>query len=107
MNTSLYFLEGSFALLIERTSVFSFSVSCYEMYTKRQQWEAGQTLEMVMQHINKPGVEIQELVPKIDKQVAETIMKGIERDPGDRWTTIGEMLQELKACHARLKSPKR
>lgn len=86
----------------QRIDVFSFSISCYEMFTRRQPWDASQTLDMVMQHINSPGVDIRKLVPRIDEQVAQTIMKGIERDPRDRWQTMGEMVQELKAAQARL-----
>lgn len=86
----------------QKIDIFSFAVTCYEMYTKRYPWEAGKTLDMVMQHINKPPQDIRELVPAIDEQVAAAIMKGLERDPKDRWRRISEMVQALQEARTRL-----
>lgn len=86
----------------QRIDIFSFSVTCYEMYTKELPWESGETLEAVMHHINKPPKHIREYVPEIDDQIADTIMKGLERDPRDRWQTISEMLVPLREAKQRV-----
>lgn len=80
----------------QRIDIFSYSVTCFEMFTKQLPWEAAESLEAVMQHINKPPRDIRELHPGIDETVAATIMKGLERDPRDRWQTMTEMLQPLR-----------
>jgi serine/threonine protein kinase len=80
----------------QRLDIFSYAVTCYEMYTKSLPWEAGQTLEMILQHINVPATPIAELVPDIDPTVAATIMKGLERDPRDRWKSITAMIAEFE-----------
>lgn len=87
----------------QRIDVFSYAVTCYEMYAKRYPWDAGETLEMVMQHINNPPVDIREVVKDIDDQVADTIMKGLETMPANRWSRITDMLQEFRAAETRLK----
>lgn len=87
----------------QRIDVFSYAVTCYEMYAKRFPWDAGETLEMVMQHINNPPVDIREVVKDIDDQVADTIMKGLETMPANRWSRISDMLQEFRAAETRLK----
>lgn len=87
----------------QRIDVFSYAVTCYEMYAKRYPWDAGETLEMVMQHINNPPTDIREVVKDIDEQVADTIMKGLETVPANRWSRISEMLQEFRAAETRLK----
>lgn len=89
----------------QRIDVFSFAVTCFEMFTRRFPWDAAQTLEAVLQHVNSPAIDIRELAPDIDEQLAETLMKGLERDPRDRWQTVGAMLQELKGSYARLSMP--
>lgn len=85
-----------------RIDIFSYAVTCFEMYTKRHPWDAAMTIDAVLQHVNKPPVDIREFTPNIDTQIADTIMKGLERDPNDRWQTIGEMVRELRKAEARL-----
>jgi serine/threonine protein kinase len=88
----------------QRIDVFSYAVTCYEMYTKRYPWAAAETLEMVLQHINSPPIDIRELVPQIDDQVAETIMKGMKADPNQRWPQILPMIQQFREVNARQKA---
>lgn len=90
----------------QRIDIFSFAVTCYEMFTKRLPWEGGETLEMVLQHINTPAEDIRKLCPEIDDQVAETIMRGLKAYPDDRWSTMTEMLEPLREAHKRLGIPK-
>ena len=91
----------------QRIDVFSYAVTCYEMYARRLPWEYGESLETVMQHINNPPVEIRELVKNIDDQVAETIMKGLELSPSSRWSKISDMLKEFREAEERLKKAKK
>lgn len=88
----------------QRIDVFSYSVTCYEMYAKRFPWDAGvgETMDMVVQHINQPATDIREVVKNIDDQVADTIMKGLETNPFHRWSRVSEMLQEFRAAETRL-----
>lgn len=86
----------------QRIDVFSYSITCYEMYTKRYPWDGGKTLEMAQQRLNQPPVDIREFVKDIDSQVADTIMKGLEAKPSDRWQRISDMLKEFREGEARL-----
>lgn len=86
----------------QRLDIFSYAVTCYEMYTKRLPWKAAETLEAVMQHINRPPHDIRELVPEIDEDVAETIMKGLAAQPDDRWQKVEHMTKRFRAARERL-----
>lgn len=86
----------------ERIDVFSYAVTCFEMYTKRHPWDAAMTLDAVVQHINKPPKEIKELIPKLDDQIASTIMKGLAASPQERWQSVAEMTHEFREAEARL-----
>ena len=90
----------------QRIDVYSFSVTAYEMYTKRLPWDvpAQETLDTVLQHINKPPTPIKQLVSDIHPQVAETIMKGLRPNPDDRWQTIDEMLVPLRKVHEEIEA---
>ncbi|MCA9057368.1 MAG: protein kinase [Planctomycetaceae bacterium] len=85
-----------------RIDIFGYAVTCYEMYTKRFPWDASLTIDAALQHINKPPVQIKELIPAIDDQIAATIMKGLESNPDDRWQSAAEMVTQFREAEARL-----
>ena len=88
----------------ERIDIFSYAVTCFEMFTKQLPWDSGDTLESVLQHINSPPRDIKKIAPKLDDQVCQAIMKGLERDPRDRWQSVREMINELKSAAERLRA---
>ena len=85
-----------------RLDIFSYAVTCFEMYTKRLPWDAAMTIDAVMQHINRPPIELTELIPNIDRQIAAAIMKGLEGDPDRRWQNVLDMVSEIREAEARL-----
>lgn len=85
-----------------RLDIFSYAVTCFEMYTKRFPWDAALTIDAVLQHINKPPKELTTLLPGIDKQVAAAIMKGLQANPDDRWQKVADMVSEIREAEARL-----
>ncbi|MEX1098684.1 MAG: serine/threonine-protein kinase [Planctomycetales bacterium] len=84
-----------------RIDVFSYAVTCYEMWTKRRPWKGADSLDAMHQAINTPPRDVRELVPEIDERVAETIMKGLEREPRDRWPSAAKMVDEFRAAAER------
>lgn len=85
----------------QRIDIFSYAITCYEMYTKRHPWEAGKTLDMAAQRLNLPPTDIREFTREIDDQVADAIMKGLEGNPSHRWQRVGDMLKEFRAAETR------
>jgi serine/threonine protein kinase len=86
----------------QRLDLFSYSVTCFEMYAKRLPWDAALTLDAVVQHINKPPIPISKLIPSIDGQIAETIMKGLAINPDDRWQSASQMTTAFKEAEKRI-----
>lgn len=84
----------------QRIDIFSYAVTCYEMYSKRLPWEAAETLDAVVQHINTPPDDLRTHVPDIDPRIADVIMKGVAVDPRDRWQSMGAMLAPLREIQA-------
>lgn len=87
----------------QRIDIFSFAVTCFEMFTKMHPWDTGETLEAVLHAINQPPKDIRSLAPGIDEQIAATIMKGLEKHPDDRWQTVEEMMHPIREARQRLK----
>jgi serine/threonine protein kinase len=86
----------------QRIDVFSYAVTCYEMFTRRYPWKAAESIEMVLQHINSPPLDVREAAPGIDEQVATAIMKGLRTNPNDRWPAISPMLYQFREAQERL-----
>jgi serine/threonine-protein kinase len=91
----------------QRLDIFSYAVTCYEMYCRELPWPSitGASLEMMLKRINQKPRDIREIVPDVDKQIADAIMRGLEADPRDRWQTVSAMLAELRQAHHRLEPP--
>ena len=85
-----------------RLDVFSYAVTCFEMYTRRFPWDAALTIDAVMQHINRLPIQLTDLIPNIDTQIAAAIMKGLEADPDRRWKNISDMVAEIREAEARM-----
>ncbi len=86
----------------QRIDIFSFAVTCYEMFTKRFPWKAAESIDAVLQHINTPPHDIRELVPDIDQQIADAIMKGLATNPRDRWQNVSAMVYQFREAQDRL-----
>ena len=80
----------------ERIDIFSYAVTCYEMWCKKSPWPEGNSLEAVVQHINNPPDPMSAHYPEIDPTLENFIMKGLARDPGDRWSNIRQMTDRLR-----------
>lgn len=88
----------------QRIDIFSFAVTCFEMFSKELPWPAADSLESVLQHVNNPPKNIGKICPDLDKQVAACIMRGLEQNPGDRWQTMRQMTNELAAADERIQA---
>lgn len=86
-----------------RIDIFSYAVTCYEMCSRRHPWPASaDSADGSVKHIAKPPVELRDVAPDIDEQVAETIMRGLELNPEHRWQSMTEMLVPLREAQVRL-----
>ena len=93
----------------QRIDIFSFAVTCYEMYCRELPWPSSHrppAWKWCLKRINQRGARPPEVVPDLDPQIADAIMKGLEADPRDRWQTITEMVDRLRDAYERL-NPRR
>lgn len=83
----------------QRIDIFSYAITCYEMWAKRKPWESAETLDAVVQHINVPPTDIRKYKKRIDSTIADTIMQGLTLHPDDRWQTISEMISPFRKLY--------
>lgn len=68
----------------QRIDIFSFGVTAFELCTFDLPWERGTTGQAAMSHATHAPRDIRESRPKINPQLAQAIMRCIERDPEKR-----------------------
>ncbi len=85
-----------------RIDVFSYAVSCYEMFANELPWPSSDTFESALQHVNNPPKPLRAYVPDIDEELSDVILKGLARYPDDRWQSAEEMVAAIRQVARRL-----
>ncbi len=80
-----------------RVDLFALGVTAYELFTNNLPWEKTESLMTLMSHMNSPGKDPRDFVPDMDQDLAEVLIKAIERDPRERFQSAAEFREALKA----------
>lgn len=80
-----------------RVDLFALGVTAYETFTGGLPWEGTESLQTMFHHVNNPGRDPRELNPDLDDDLAEFLIKAIERNPNDRFQTALEFRDALRA----------
>lgn len=80
-----------------RIDLFALGVTAYEMFTGNLPWEKSESLTTLMSHMNTPGKDPRDLVPTMDAELAEALIKAIKRDPSERFQTAGELREAFRS----------
>jgi serine/threonine protein kinase len=79
-----------------RIDLFALGVTAYELFTNALPWESTRSLQTLQRHLNHVGRNPLDAKPGLDPQIAEFLVKAIERDPRDRYQTAGDFRDALK-----------
>ncbi len=79
-----------------RVDLFALGVTAYEVYTTALPWEKAQSLQTLLSHMNSPGKDPRELMPKMDEKTSRFLLKSIERDPSLRFQNAAEFREALQ-----------
>jgi serine/threonine protein kinase len=80
-----------------RVDLFALGVTAYEMFTNNLPWERSESLMTLMSHMNSPGKDPRDFVPAMDEELAEVLIKAVERDPRERFQTAGAMRDAFRS----------
>jgi serine/threonine protein kinase len=80
-----------------RVDLFALGVTAYEMFTNNLPWERSESLITLMSHMNSPGKDPREFVSNMDDDLAELLIKAIEREPRERFQSARELRDAFRA----------
>jgi eukaryotic-like serine/threonine-protein kinase len=79
-----------------RVDLFALGVTAYEMFTFKLPWDKGESRQTLESHMNIAGRDPRDYVPELNEQVAQVLIKSIERDPVNRFRSAEEFAEALK-----------
>lgn len=68
-----------------RSDIYSLSVTLFEMMTGRLPFAFGSDFELMSAHLRTPPPRITQLCPDVSQRVEEAVLKGLAKDPGQRF----------------------
>lgn len=80
-----------------RVDLFALGVTAYEVFVHNLPWEKSQSLQTLLSHLNSPGKDPRAFRPELDDVTAKFLIKGVERDPANRFQTAAAFRDALKA----------
>jgi serine/threonine-protein kinase len=78
-----------------RTDIYAVGVILYEMVTGHRPFSGGADLAVLRRQVEDPATPPRELNPAISEELEAAILRALEKEPGDRWQTAGELATAL------------
>ncbi len=79
-----------------RSDIYSLGVMAYHMLIGKPPFDGTQA-EILKKHANEKPTPIRDLNPSVPKDMADAIMRCLEKDPWDRFSTTGDLWTALKS----------
>ncbi|MBI4851513.1 MAG: SUMF1/EgtB/PvdO family nonheme iron enzyme [Acidobacteria bacterium] len=90
--------EGNIDL---RSDIYSLGVVAFEMLTGRLPFTAPTPTGLAVKHIVEPPPSLRSIVSEIPESVDKAVLKALNKEPKDRYTSAGEFANELlHAAHS-------
>jgi serine/threonine protein kinase len=80
----------------ERIDIFAFGVSAYECITGKLPWDAPDTTQMMVMHMNNPPKDPREIRPDIDDDLVKLLLRMLAQNPKKRIGSMKEVAEALR-----------
>ena len=76
----------------ERSDIYSFGITMYEMVTGRVPFEGDNTVAVALAHLETPITPPSQLNPVVSSGLEQIILKCTQKKPDRRYSSIGDVL---------------
>lgn len=80
----------------ERSDIYSFGITMYEMVTGRVPFEGDNTVAVALAHLETPITPPSQLNPVVSSGLEQIILKCTQKKPDKRYSSIGDVITDLR-----------
>jgi serine/threonine-protein kinase len=84
-----------------RSDLYSLAVVFFEAFTGKLPFKGENPMAVVVAHIQQPAPKPRSVNPKLSPELEALILKGLAKDPAQRWQTTDQLLEALSALSVR------
>lgn len=86
----------------QRSDIYSLGCTLFFLLTGRPPYVDGTAMQRLIAHREQPVPPIQKLRGDLPQAVVAVVRKMLAKQPGDRYQSMGEVAEELRACVTRM-----
>ncbi|HXV85160.1 MAG TPA: protein kinase [Gemmatimonadales bacterium] len=80
-----------------RSDIYSLGLVAYEMLTGDPPFHAATVPGILMKQISEPAQDVKQMRPECPEDLANTVMRCLEKNPDDRWPTADAVRRALES----------
>jgi tRNA A-37 threonylcarbamoyl transferase component Bud32 len=80
-----------------RSDLYSLGVVAYQMLTGELPFQSPTVPGLLMKQISTPATPVDRLRPETPRELAQTVMRCLEKDPDDRWPSADALRRALES----------
>lgn len=89
-----------------RSDIYSLGVTAFQILTGKTPFSAETPLAVILQHLNEPAPDVRHVRKDVPPELAQIIARMLEKKPEDRYSSLKELIDELRRAKSIAQSMK-